>query len=609
MHELGTCRTLPEVLRTRAQLTPDAPAFCALDAHSRWQSQRWADVATAATQLGLALAAAGIHKGDRVAILAPTSIDWELAQQGALSIGAIVVGIDPHLPPPQLEQVLRLVDPAALFVQDSEAWASVASGPGQRIAFAATLADLGDAHGPPSLSSLRATGAAAAGRVASTAPDADDAAVMVLSSGSTGTPKAVVYTHRQVLLAMDAILAAFPDIGPHSCLLCWLPLANLFQRVINFCAIGCGARSYVLSDPRQLMEHIGTVQPHLLIGVPRLYERMHAGIMARLQALPALLRGASLGLLRLAQRRALDRLDGRRSGWTTELSWQIAERLLLRRLRRILGARLRFVVSGSAPMPLWLLQWFEGIGLPVLEAYGISENIVPVAISLPTARKLGSCGRPLSATQVRLAADGEILLRGAGVCHGYFGADTQDLAALSVDGYRHSGDLGHLDAQGYLYLLGRKAEVFKSAGGQWIRPAPLEERLRRIAYIDQALILPLAGGTVAAILAADPALLPEALRAELETCVHSAGTPLSVARLRADVDATLADLPAWQRPAAMLFSATAFSIASGELTTNLKLRRHAIAARHAVALRRLETALLSARETGEPAAQPAILST
>ena len=199
--------------------------------------------------------------------------------------------------------------------------------------------------------------------------------------------------------AIDSILAAFDDIEEGAVLLCWLPLANLFQRVINFFAIARGATSYMLSDPRELMNHLGSVQPHILIGVPRVFERMQAGIIEHTEKRPRLIRHLIRWAMRAGYERAFPKISGKRRGIAATISWQIADKLALRRLRGVFGGRLRYFVSGSAAMPLWLLEWFEGIGLPVLEAYGVSENIVPIATNRFSSRKPGTVGRPLSPNQ------------------------------------------------------------------------------------------------------------------------------------------------------------------------------------------------------------------
>ncbi|MDQ3186334.1 MAG: AMP-binding protein, partial [Pseudomonadota bacterium] len=425
-------------------------------------------------------------------------------------------------------------------------------------------------------------------------PEPHDAAVMVFSSGTTGSPKAIVFSHEQVLAAIDALLDAFDDLEEGTVLLCWLPLANLFQRVINFYAIGRGAITYILSDPGELLNHIGSVEPHILIGVPRVFERMQSGIDERIVQLPLPVRYLIQWSMRLGREQALAKISGKRTGIVITVGWRFADKLILKRLRAVFGKRLRYFVSGSAPMPLWLLTWFEAIGLPVLEAYGVSENIIPMATNRFSLRKFGTAGKPLSSNQISFAQDGEILVRGPGVFQGYWNAPEPGAERFTADGYWYTGDFGRLDEEGFLSLLGRKSEVFKTSGGKWVSPMRIEEQLRRVPYIGQCVVLQLDSGAIASILSIDKVKLM--CRTDKrgvdggpldEQCFQSTFGE----ELRTDFRTALGDLPAYQRPVGAIVTFQQFSIEGGELTTNLKLRRKIVQARFAAHLERLERAI------------------
>ena len=575
--------TLPELLSQRCAATPEAAAYVAIDARGRWAPTSWSQLASCADSVAAALLAGGVGKGQRVAIMAATSVAWEFAQHGALRLGAVVAGIDPAYPAEQLEQVLRPLAPAALCVDDRQSLARLPED--LRSQTGLVLLFNGEAEGANELSlgAILAGGRGEAPLPPGPAPD--DAALMVYSSGTTGAPKAIVYTHRQVLLAIAAILGQFDGIDERTRLVCWLPLANLFQRQINFCAIAAGACSHLLRDPRTLMDHLGAIAPDLLIGVPRVFERIQRGLMQRLDSLPRPLPRLAAWAIASGRERALARCEARTPRWAARLFAPLAELLLFRRLRAAFGGRLRFALSGSAPMPRWLLLWYEAIGLPLLEAYGTSENIVPNAINRLDQRKLGSVGRPLPPTELRLDEDGEILLRGPGLCAGYWQAPEESAGRFTDAGYWRSGDLGRFDEQGFLFLLGRKSEIIKTPDGKWLAPQRVEEQLRRAASVEQAAVLSLASGGLAAILSlAAPA--PE---------------DPGYARLRAELQPLLGDLPANHRPRAMIVSREPFSVAAGELTTNLKLRRATLAERHAAPLQRLERELAQRRRAGDAA--------
>jgi long-chain acyl-CoA synthetase len=528
--------TIPSLLAARVRETPDQPAFLTRAESGAWQSIPWAAFAGGVERLAGALHGIGVGRGTRVAILARTSVEWERAQAAALRLGAVVIGIDPNYPDDTLLHVLAATTPEVLFVDDDRAVARLPGAVRARLRVVRRLRDE----------------AGARGALPSDRPAEDDAAIVTFSSGTTGAPKPIVYTHGQVRLAVDAILDAFPDIGGGSRLACWLPLANLFQRVINFCALARGASSYVVEDPRDIVQHLAAINPHVFIGVPRFFQKVQAGVDERLRS----------GVARWALDCGRKRAAGTPGNLAERVRFAAADRLVLHRVRRVFGHSVRYLISGSAPMPVWLLEWFDAVGLPVYEAYGVSENIVPVAMNRPAARRLGTVGKPMPQNEIRLAADGEVRVRGAGLFHGYLGQ--VDGPRPDTEGFWATGDVGELSADGFLRLIGRKSDAFKTAGGRWVVPGEIESRLSRAPYVEYALVVRSGDGAPVAVLNVDAAKLGGAVAAD---------------RIAGDAAAALGDLPTHARPTGFVVVTAPFSIAAGDLTTNLKPRRAAIAER------------------------------
>ncbi|HEY3196411.1 MAG TPA: AMP-binding protein [Nitrospirales bacterium] len=544
--------TIAELLERRAALTPDETAFTLLG--SAEHRVTWAQHALTARAVASSLQNAGIERGDRVGILAPNCIAWEHAQMGALACGAIVVGIDPHYPDGVLAGVLRQVRLAALFVADAAVLTRVPREIRSGLKLTATLSGAPDESSCRTLDELVLAGVL----LEPTPPTGNDGAIIIFSSGTTGSPKPIVYKHTQVLVAVAALLEAYPEFGKGCRLLCWLPLANLFQRLINLCAIANGATTYMIGDPRTVMDYVAQAAPHLLIGVPRFYEKLHSGVEARIAALPRPASALSRWALRTARR-------GRRTG----LRYALADRLVLQRLRAIFGDNMRYLISGSAPLPRWLVDWFEAIGLPVFEAYGISENIVPISMNRPGAYRAGTVGKPLAPNEVRIAPDGEIEVRGPGVFQGY-GIDSErshNEIEAEIDGFWRSGDLGAFDEDGFLRITGRKNELFKTSTGRWVSPAEIEACLRRIWYVDHAVALGAGRKTVIAVLCVQPS-------------AHTASIEMDIATV-------MQDIAAYQRPAGVLITRQSVTIEGGGLTTNLKLRRKAVETKYEEALGKL----------------------
>jgi long-chain acyl-CoA synthetase len=584
----NTAESVCALLEWRAARTPDATAYFVPDG-AAWAPVSWSQFLAQTRRWTAVLRGADVGPGSKVGILARNSIDWVQAQMACLWLGAVVVGIDVNYRNEQLGELVSSLSLALLIAEDGELLARV---PPEALARVPPVILLRrpaqDARQPAPDPRQRCAAdllAAAQGEVREP-PSAAQAAIMVFSSGTTGAPRAVVYTHAQVMLAVDAIVASFPEIDEGGVLLCWLPLANLFQRIIDFCAIAKGAASYLLGDPRAVMTVAATVHPQVLIGVPRFYERVQAAIAARVEASRWPVRGLARWALALGDRRARALREGGRAPFAARLLWPLADRLAARPMRAAFGARVRYLVSGSAPMPRWLLEWFDALGLPVLEAYGVSEDIVPVALNRPAARRLGSVGRPLPPNHVELSPEDEVLVRGPGV---------SAQSAVDADGFLHSGDLASIDSAGFLWLHGRKSDQFKTAGGHWIAPASIEEALRTVSYVDHAAVIGAGLPQLIAVLALDPARLAARLGAPAD---GSAGGWLSAEqeqRLRVDVRDALASLSYFERPRGLVLTLRPFSVDTGELTANLKLRRQAVEQRYAESIAALQRTLGAAR--------------
>lgn len=577
--------TVPALLQARAEATPDAPALWSWAA-GNWHSVGWGEYWRRAQHAARGLRALGLKRGDRVGIIAPTCAAWDIAQMAALGAGGVVVGLDAHDTDARLGQIAAQCGLAGVIAQDAAHAARVRSSlPSLR--FAVSLAPSNE----PGLTHFDDLAAEPPGSPPQdadfSAPDAD--ALIVFTSGTTGEPKGIAYTHRQVCGAVAAILDAFPDIEAGSRLACWLPLSNLFQRMINLCAIGRGAQTFYVEDPRQIMEHVRVISPHLFIGVPRFYEKLHAGIREAIDAGPAWRRALARWAMRAGARRARAQRAGQLSTFIGSVELALAERVVLRRIRGALGTNLRYLVSGSAPMPAWLLEELETLGFVLLEAYGLSECIVPVAANRPDRRRAGTVGQPLASNEVRLAADGELMLRGPGVFRGYLGEASSPPERFDAEGFLATGDFASIDAEGFITLLGRKSELIKTSTGRRIAPAPIESRLRAIPYVEHALVVGNGRPFILAVLA----VAEDQLRVRLgDTTVPD---PAAVAAaVRADVAAALSDFPEPQRPAGVLLTTRALTIADGHLTPNLKLRRAAIEAAFAVQLAELQQIVASA---------------
>ena len=481
-------QTIADLLLDRVSKSPHAAAYHVL-LHGEWTPVTWEEHGRKVLQLAHGLRSIGLQKGSSVAIMARTSLEWECVQMAIMMNSGVVIGIDAHDTPENIGHIARTSGITGLIVENATLLDKFAPEVLQGLAFTVTIeSGTTKTHGLQSLQELFKDDTPS---LLSDKPEPDSPAAIIFTSGTTGQPKGIQYSHAQMVLASRAIVGAFPGIRKGWKMACWLPLSNLFQRMLNLCAMQVGAETFIVGNPREIMNLLPSINPHVFIGVPRFYEKLYEGMTQKISEHGPVAQTVFQAAMLVGnlQARAV------RSGTTPNLMirWlkSVCDRLVLSRLRGTLGSNLQFMISGSAPMPFWLLEKFHAMGLLILEAYGISENIVPVALNRPDAYRFGSVGRPLPENQLEIAEDGEVLVKGPGVCLRYYGHDQQggtDEENGQARGFLATGDLGKVDSEGFLFLTGRKSEIFKTSTGRRIAPARIEECLRQSQYVDQTMV-------------------------------------------------------------------------------------------------------------------------
>lgn len=554
--------TLTAALLARAALTGEATAFRWQSPGDGWQTLRWDTFADDVRNHSAHLLRMGLQVGDRVVLMLGNTPQWECLHHAVVACGGVVVGIDAHDSDVNLRHLLGMTRPRGLICEDAQQLQRLSTLWAHRPPI--QLVSQGDASTATPLASLQRTRLPTPDQWPMAKPDA--LATIIFTSGTTGAPKGVAYTHRQICFAARQILQCVESPEGEIRMCCWLPLSNMFQRMNNFCALLRGAESWFVRTPTELMALVTEINPTLLIGVPRFYEKLHGGLQAAVQRKPWWMRALVRQAWAIGERYQRANRAGRRPSRATRLLHPLAERWVLKRLRAALGTRCRYLFSGSAALPVWLVERLEGVGWRVLEAYGTSEDVLPIAMNTPQACRPGSVGRPLPGNEVTLSPDGEILVRGPGVCGHYFMLEPAEARETSIDdaGYLHTGDIGHIDKDGFVWITGRKSEIFKTTTGRRIAPAPLEACLKRLPYVNDAIVC--------------------GHNRPFTVAMLSVTEPPSHAQVLADMDAACLQWPEWQRPAGALLIRTPFGIGTGELTSNLKVRRKLVEARHAPAL-------------------------
>jgi long-chain acyl-CoA synthetase len=429
--------------------------------------------------------AAGIQPGERVALLAATSYEWTLVDYALWTVGAVPVPIYETSSAEQVRWVVEDAGPVAV-VFESETHRRILEEVAGGLSGPLRVWQIGDGG----LDRLREDGLDvddAQLRERRRAVSADDLATIIYTSGTTGRPKGCMLSHGNLLYEARAAIEGMQVIfDQDASTLLFLPLAHVFARVIQVACVERGVRLAHSADLARLPEDLAALQPSFLLAVPRVFERVYNSAQQRAQA------DGKGRIFDWADRTAVaysQALDGGRPGWRLRLSHRLSDRLVYRRLRAALGGRVGYAISGGAPLGARLGHFLRGIGITVSEGYGLTETTAAATVNLPHAVKIGTVGPPLPGVEIRIADDGEILIRGPILFQGYWRNEQASREILTADGWLRTGDLGALDEAGFLTISGRKKELIVTAGGKNLSPAPVEDSLRAHLLISQAVVV------------------------------------------------------------------------------------------------------------------------
>jgi long-chain acyl-CoA synthetase len=575
--------SLPALLEARAAALGDRTAILARR-DGRWEETSWAALARRVRDVADGLAALGVEHGDRVALLSETRLEAVVADLGTMAAGAISVPIYQTSTSREVEQVLRHSGATLAFCDGDVQVAKLREARGRLPALRGVVrfdGPSGDGTEQP-LVALEALGRAHghdhpedhAERVAEIEPD--DPACILYTSGTTGAPKGVVLTHANWLYA-GAAAARLDEALPDDVGLLFLPLAHSFGKLCQAYWLHQGSRIALVDSIERLIESAVEVRPTALPAPPRLYEKVFAGVVASGASEPGV-----RGRLFRAALAAFDRwsLAQDRGEEVRELGMLLARRVVFPRIGKTvqarLGGRMRALVTGSAPLSPRIGRFFEAIGLPIREGYGLTESSACGTANRPGRIRHGTVGTPFPGMEVRIADDGEVLLRGPGLMAGYWN-DPAATAEAIPDGWLHTGDVGVLDPDGYLRITDRKKDVFKTSGGKMIAPQQIEkELLAAEPLLGHALVHGHARRFVSALLTVDAAAARRWAAASGVALAEPVWEDPAVrARVAAAVEAVNRELPRFATVKRFAILPGELGVATGELTPTMKLRRRA----------------------------------
>jgi long-chain acyl-CoA synthetase len=427
----------------------------------------------------------GIGKGDRVAILSENRFEWAVTDFACLQLGAVVVPIYATLPAQQVAYILSDSGARVVAVSTEQQLQKVLSVKRQTAVEHVVVMDCVETPEADYMQRLMLEGTQQSEReveaIARTiAPD--DLASIIYTSGTTGIAKGVKLTHGNLASNINHSLDGY-EVGPGQICISFLPLSHVTARHADFALLNRGVTLAYCPFIEQLPEVLLEVKPHLLVAVPRVYEKLYSQVQKNTQGFPknAIYRWA-LRVGRAHQRETLAQQTPR------SLKWSLANKLVYSKVRARLGGNVEIFVSGGAPLGYELAEWFACMGIRIHEGYGLTETSPVIALNSPVNHKLGSVGRPLANVQVRIAGDSEILVRGPSVFRAYWNKPKETTEAFE-DGWFKTGDIGKLDEDGYLLVTDRKKDLIKTSGGKFIAPQPIENCLKLHALVGTAVVL------------------------------------------------------------------------------------------------------------------------
>lgn len=537
------------------------------------------ELGTIAGEIARGLIGLGVEAGDRVAILGITSAGWTLADCGALCAGAVVTPIYHTNSPEECAYVLEHSGARLVFCGDPEQAAKVKWIRDRCPALEHVVLLEGSAEDAIDLDEVRRRGAevppdAVAQRLAQVAPD--DVATLVYTSGTTGPPKACMLSHENFLATarMYAVQLGFNE--THS-LYQFLPLAHVLARVAQAAALSVGARIIFWGgNPATILEELQATGPTHFPAVPRIYEKLHGAALGKAADGPAGQRALFEWAIGCGARARAALREGRLPGLLTDIQYRLADRLVLSKVRALFGPRLQLAMVGAAPVARELLEFFDACGVLVLEGYGLSESCAAATVNTIDALRFGSVGKPLPDTEIAIAPDGEVLLRGPHVFQGYYKDPDATAEAIDRDGWLRTGDLGTLAGDGFLQITGRKKDLIITSNGKNITPVNIESQLRESRYITEAVVFGDNRPYLVAILTLDrdeAGKLAARLGMAPDDPAAIASDPRVRAEVQKDVDAVNARFARIEQIKRFAILDHDLSQAAGELTPTLKVKR------------------------------------
>jgi len=577
-------KLLPDLFFNRVKESGDNEAL-RIKVNGQWKARTWRQLESSVRDIARGVAD-WVEPGDKVCILAENSPEWWLADLATLCLGGVTAPIYPTNPPKDIAYILNDCGAKLLFLSNAEQLDKI-----RKVRDAGKIDGLErvvifDDMDPPedwafSLADVRKRNANAKDPIEERLDGIDEAdlATLIYTSGTTGEPKGVMLSHKNLV---SNVLGAAPVIehleyGEEKQMLSFLPLSHSFERTVGYyVAIHYDFKVAFAESVLKLVDNMGEIRPTMLVSVPRIYEKLYGKVME----------GASSGFkktlvnwaIAVGKEHSVFRLEEKEAPLWLSFKYSIATKLVFSKLHTKLGGRLKYAISGGAPLAKEIAEFLNAVGLTVFEGYGLSETGPILTANQPGAIRVGSVGKPWPEVTIKIAEeDGEILAKGPNIMLGYFNKEEATKEVMDDDGWFHTGDIGHVDDDGFLFITDRKKELIKTAGGKYVAPQPVENQLKVHPLIEQAVIIGDTRKYCVALLVPSFESLENTLGKRLPTDrTELNDDPQVKALYQAAVDAVNEPLGRWEQIKRFHLLPAEMSQETGELTPTLKVKRRIV---------------------------------
>ena len=586
--------TLTQLFFTAVDRHAGLPAAFRSKVAGTWTSMPHRAAAERVQAIALGLRELGVKAGDRVALVSENRPEWALADYACLTARAVDVPIYPTLTPKQTEYILRDSEAVATFCSTANQLAKVlevrAGLPGLRYVIVFDSEAKGGGRGGTgllTLAELEAKGRAAAAKYPDWRREAlavgpDDLATLIYTSGTTGEPKGVMLSHHNIWSNVQAVLQMIP-IGHGDECLSMLPLSHSYERMVDYTLFQAGVIINYAESFDTVAANLQEVKPTVVLSVPRLYEKVYARVLENALSGSAVKRAIFFWAKRAGEEWATHTLAGLAVPGGLAFKKRIADALVFSKLQARTGGRIRFFVSGAAPLSAEIAKFFYSAGLPVIEGYGLTESSPVLTLNPLEKIKVGTVGKAIPGVELKIAADGEILARGPNIMQGYYKLPDATRETVDADGWLHTGDIGEIDSDGYLKITDRKKELIKTAGGKYIAPQPIEGMIKRNTFVANAVLYGDRRKFPIVLVVPNYDTL-ERWAKERSLSYGSRAELIGLADVKAKVErevmGSLRDLAKFEMPKKVILLERDFTIEAGELTPTLKVKRRVVEQRY-----------------------------